>query len=229
VQSGDTLSAIADKYDLTIDHLVSLNGLSRNGALRIGQQLQLTGEPRVDEKPTEPKSEVTAKDIHVVKSGETLSSIARKYYLQLNYLADLNGLKQSSTVRVGQQLKVNLPPEIAAKANNIKPAAKTTVASNTATEAYTVKAGESLNAIASRMGMTASNLAEMNNLSARAGLRVGQSIQIPKLVTDYKIRRGDTMIGLASRHGVDTDALAKMNNIQPNAQLRIGDVIKVPN
>ena len=224
VQSGDTLSAIATKYDLTIDHLVSLNGLPRNGALRVGQQLQLSGEPRIEEKPTEQRSEATAKDIHVVKSGETLSSIARKYYLQLSYLADLNGLKQNSNVRVGQQLKVNLPLEIAAKANSIKPAAKTA-----ATEVYTVKAGESLNAIASRMGISAANLAEMNNMNARAGLRVGQNIQIPKLVTEYKIRRGDTMIGLASRHGVDTDVLAKMNNMQPNAQLRVGEVIKVPN
>ncbi|KAA0600656.1 LysM peptidoglycan-binding domain-containing protein, partial [Escherichia coli] len=72
-------------------------------------------------------------------------------------------------------------------------------------------------------------LAGLNNLGPRAGLRVGQTIQIPKLVTEYKIQRGDTLIGLAARHGLATDVLAEMNEIKPNTQLRIGEVIKVPN
>jgi len=74
-----------------------------------------------------------------------------------------------------------------------------------------------------------SELASLNNLSARAGLQVGQTIQIPKLITQYTVKRGDTLIGLASRYGMDTSQLAELNDIKPNTQLRIGDVIKVPN
>jgi len=69
----------------------------------------------------------------------------------------------------------------------------------------------------------------MNNLSPRAGLRVGQKIAIPKTISEYRIKRGDTLIGLASRYGMESNALAEMNDLQPSAQLRIGDVIKVPN
>lgn len=98
-----------------------------------------------------------------------------------------------------------------------------------ATESYTVKSGESLNAIASRLGISVTDLAQLNNLSPRAGLRVSQTIQIPKLVTDYKVKRGDTLIGLASRYGLNSNELAEMNDLKPNTQLRIGDVIKVPN
>ena len=97
------------------------------------------------------------------------------------------------------------------------------------TESYTVKSGESLNAIANRTGVSVADLAAMNNLNARSGLRVGQKINVPKLVTEYRIKRGDTLIGLANRYGLDTAALADMNNMQPSASLRIGDVIKVPN
>mgnify|MGYP000302341472 CR=1 FL=1 len=68
-----------------------------------------------------------------------------------------------------------------------------------------------------------------SSLSARAGLRVGQKIQIPKTITEYRIKRGDTLIGLASRYGMESGALAELNNLQPAASLRIGDVIKVPN
>lgn len=50
-----------------------------------------------------------------MKSGETLSSIARQYHLQLRYLADLNGLNTNSNVRIGQRLKINEDIQIAKK------------------------------------------------------------------------------------------------------------------
>ncbi|RKG47775.1 LysM peptidoglycan-binding domain-containing protein [Acinetobacter cumulans] len=240
VQSGDTLSAIANRFELNMDDIASLNGFSRNASLRVGQRLKLTGEvpaaevkadPRKDSKSDTRVSSGEAKDTHVVKAGETLSAIAQKYQLQLSYLADLNGLSRNSTVRVGQRLKIDGDvPKV--EVDTPKTSKVTTQASSSysgSTESYTVKSGESLNAIANRTGVSVADLATLNNLNARAGLRVGQKINVPKLVTEYRIKRGDTLIGLANRYGLDTAALADMNNMQPSASLRIGDVIKVPN
>ncbi len=55
----------------------------------------------------------------MVKSGETLGVIAKKYHLQLRYLAELNGLNTNSAIRVGQRLKVDgeLPADVASKSN----------------------------------------------------------------------------------------------------------------
>jgi LysM repeat protein len=178
--------------------------------------------------PVETRVKNVQTDTHVVKSGETLTSIARQYHLQLKYLADLNGLNTTSSVRSGQRLKIEGDIPADKKVEAVKVAAKT-VSSSKALESYTVKAGESLNLIAGRLGVPASELAQLNDLSPRAGLRVGQTIQIPKLVTEYKVKRGDTLIGLASRYGMASNALAEMNELKPNTQLRIGDVIKVPN
>lgn len=250
VQSGDTLTAIASRYDLSIDYLANVNGINRNTGLRVGQKLQLSGD--APEEKTELKAlvkadakseaKVSAKnekapsglmpDTHTVKSGETLTSIAQKYKLQLSYLAELNNLTRSSTVRIGQKLKISeddAPAEKVAATVKSAPAASASSSSSRSTESYTVKSGESLNLIASRNSMSVSELAELNNLSAKAGLRVGQKIQVPKTIAEYRIKRGDTMIGLASRYGMDTNTLAEMNNMQPSAQLRIGEVIKVPN
>ncbi|PJI29973.1 LysM peptidoglycan-binding domain-containing protein [Acinetobacter pseudolwoffii] len=229
VQSGDTLTGIAAKYNLSMDQVASLNAISRHAGLRVGQRLKLTGEAAepVRESVAETVSKHVKSDSHVVKSGETLSSIARQYHLQVKYLADLNGLNANGNVRIGQRLKIvgDIPTD--KKAEDVKVAAKPV--SSRATESYSVKSGESLNAIASRLGITVTELAELNNLSPRAGLRVSQTIQIPKLVTDYKVKRGDTLIGLASRYGMNSNQLAEMNDLKPNTQLRIGDVIKVPN
>ena len=229
VQSGDTLTGIAAKYNLSMDQVASLNAISRNAGLRVGQRLKLTGEAAepVRESVAETVSKHMKSDSHVVKSGETLSSIARQYHLQVKYLADLNGLNANGNVRIGQRLKIVGDVPTDKKAEDVKVAAKPV--SSRATESYTVKSGESLNAIASRLGITVTELAELNNLSPRAGLRVSQTIQIPKLVTDYKVKRGDTLIGLASRYGMNSNQLAEMNDLKPNTQLRIGDVIKVPN
>ena len=232
VQSGDSLTAIASKYNLGMDYIADLNNMSRTAGLRVGQKLKLTGEVPAVETPKTVEKQTTASnnstDIHVVKSGETLNSIARKYHLQLNYLAELNNLSRTANVRVGQRLKIEGDVDSAPiKTETV--AAKPQATSSRATEAYKVKSGESLNSIASRAGMSVSELASLNNLSPRAGLQVGQTIQIPKLISQYTVKRGDTLIGLASRYGMDTSQLAELNDIKPNTQLRIGDVIKVPN
>ncbi|MEZ2902729.1 LysM peptidoglycan-binding domain-containing protein [Acinetobacter terrestris] len=241
VQSGDSLSAISAKYNLGMDYIANINGISRNTGLRVGQRLKLSGEAEPAVQPVNEtvidKTERAVKgvkpSVHVVKSGETLSSIARQHYLQLQYLADLNQIRTNSTVRVGQRLKISLPPEIEERANSIRPVAasqiETKSSSPKGTDSYTVKPGESLNAIANRVGVSVAELASMNKLSSSAGLRVGQKIVLPKTVIEYKIKRGDTLIGLANRYGLDTDKLAEMNAIKPNTQLRIGEVIKVPN
>lgn len=254
VQSGDSLSAIASRYDLSIDYIANVNGISRNTGLRVGQKLQLTGDAPEEKPEVKASAKSEAKtaskhdksaaglmpDTHTVKSGESLTSIAQKYKLQLNYLAELNNLNRNSPVRIGQKLKI---AEDTAEAEQSLPAANSKSASSSSaqaaapsssgkqrnTESYSVKSGESLNSIASRTGLSVVELAELNNLSAKAGLRVGQKIQVPKTVSDYRIKRGDTLIGLASRYGMDSSALAELNNIQPSAQLRIGEVIKVPN
>ena len=232
VQSGDSLTAIASKYNLGMDYIADLNNMSRTAGLRAGQKLKLTGEVPAVETPKTVEKQTTASnnstDIHVVKSGETLNSIARKYHLQLNYLAELNNLSRTANVRVGQRLKIEGdvdPAPIKTETVVAKPQAT----SGRATESYKVKSGESLNLIANRAGMSVSELASLNNLSPRAGLQVGQTIQIPKLISQYTVKRGDTLIGLASRYGMDTSQLAELNDIKPNTQLRIGDVIKVPN
>ncbi len=139
-------------------------------------------------------------------------------------------------MNIGQHLKLEGET---AKTNQIKEAkdredvkaSAKTVAKLTGkdTESYTVKSGESLNVIASRVGLSVQELADLNDLKSRAGLQRGQTIRIPKTVSDYKVKSGDSLIRIASKYGIETSALAEMNDLKPTASLRIGSVIKVPN
>lgn len=230
VKSGDSLNAIASKYNLQTGYLADLNGLSRTAGLRAGQRLKLTGTVE-EEAPTKPSKNTKEETLetYTVKSGDSLGNIANRYHLQLDYLASLNGLSRTSSVRVGQRLKLtgDVPTVETAKVDT-KSSTKT-VAAGKNTERYTVKSGESLNSIARRAGISVRELAEMNALKASANLQRGQNIVIPKTVVEYKVKRGDTLIGLASKYGLETNFLAELNNLTPSTQLRIGDVIKVPN
>ncbi|MDC4259850.1 LysM peptidoglycan-binding domain-containing protein [Acinetobacter baumannii] len=230
VQSGDSLNAIAAKYNLQTSYLADLNGLSRTAGLRAGQRLKLTGDVETTSKVSAKNTKEETPETYTVKSGDSLGNIANRYHLQLDYLAALNGLSRNSNVRVGQRLKLtgDLPTVETAKTDTAKSSPKAVLAGKN-TEKYTVKAGESLNAIASRAGISVRELAEMNALKANANLQRGQNIVIPKTVVEYKVKRGDTLIGLASKYGLETTLLAELNNLTPSTQLRIGDIIKVPN
>lgn len=222
VQSGDTLSGIAVKYNIDMDDLASLNGIGKNANLNVGQKLKLVGESK---SATKNVSQTEKKpDMHVVRSGETLASIARKYELKIEDLTGLNNLSSASNIKVGQKLK--LEGEVKKQADKTS----TKKATNSKkTENYTVKSGESLHIIANRVGISVAELASLNDLNQKAGLKVGQTILIPKVITTYKVKRGDTLIGLAGRYGIDVSELAELNGIKTSAQLKIGEEIKVPN
>lgn len=226
VKRGESLISIAKLYHLQVSYLAQINNLSTSSKVHAGQQLRLTEEsPKKSE-----NNNVSLPDSYRVKKGDTLASIAKKFHLQTSYLAELNDLSSTSKVQAGQQLQ--LTGETVKKASAKSSATVTAKAksSNTAnTESYAVKSGESLNAIASRYGLTAKELADINDMNAKAGLRRGQTILIPKQTMTYKVKSGDSLIRIANKYNMDVKELAQMNDMEPNAQLRLGSTLKVPN
>ncbi|AOA58887.1 lytic transglycosylase [Acinetobacter larvae] len=246
VQPGDSLTAIADRFNLPLSRLAALNGLASNAGVFVGQKLKLTGE--VVENTANSKNMKTEKaqpttlrtQTHVIKAGESLASISAKYNMQITDLTELNNLSIQSSIHPGQRIKVAAGNEpVASKAERSTPANNSmTSVNNTSakpvvnsknTEKYVVKAGESLTSIAARIGVSVQSLAELNQLKTNSQLRRGQNILLPKTTTQYKVKSGDSLIRLAARHGIEVQQLAEMNNIKPNAALKIGDVITIPN
>ena len=228
VQSGDSLNAIASKYNLSVAQLAEMNGLRTNAGLQVGQKLNL----KEDENKASTKQSLTRNnsvaekvESHTVKSGETLASIARQYDMSLQSLLTLNDLNARSVLQIGQKLKVSGDVEKAAASTEKTPIRQS---KSRDTEDYAVKSGESLHVIATRFDMTAKELADLNKLNLRTGLQRGQIIQVPKVVTDYKVRSGDSLYRIANRFGIDIDQLAEMNGLKPNTPLQIGATIKVP-
>ncbi|MCM3729975.1 LysM peptidoglycan-binding domain-containing protein [Neobacillus cucumis] len=101
VKSGDTLSKYAKQYNISVSQIKTANKLSSD-RLKVGQSLYIPEKSKVVAKTsTSPSSTV-----YTVKSGDTLSSIAKKYGITVTQLKSWNDLK-SDKLKIGQQLKVN--------------------------------------------------------------------------------------------------------------------------
>ena len=144
VKKGDTLYGIANKYNVSVDNLKSYNNLSTD-SLSIGQIIKI------------PDNKVSSNE-YVVKSGDSLYSISRKYGVSVDELMSVNNLK-STVLSIGQVLKIPNNSEV----TNV---------------IYTVKKVDSLWSIAKDNKTTVDAIVKLNNLS-NANLSIGQKLLLP--------------------------------------------------
>jgi LysM repeat protein len=112
-----TLSTIAQAYGITVDTLLALNGIQVDWPLQIGQKLVVHPSnitPSPTPRPLTPLQKLTpasdGKYYHVIKSGETLSWVAKLYEITLGDLMAWNGLNASSIIQPGQKLVLQVTP-----------------------------------------------------------------------------------------------------------------------
>lgn len=109
---------------------------------------------------------------HLVAYGETLFSIARKYDVAPQTLANANGLTLSSWVYAGQRLVI--PSDSAAAPN-----APDTPSQITPGKSYLVRAGDTLYSVARQFGISAQAIADANDIPPNGFLYTGWTIKIP--------------------------------------------------
>jgi LysM repeat protein len=106
VQEGQTLWAIAARYNMTLDDLLWLNSLTMDTFLQPGDELII----RLAEGQAPPPTP-TPVTSHIVRSGETLWDIALRYNLSLEDLLAFNGIAQDTLLQPGDELRIR-PPEV---------------------------------------------------------------------------------------------------------------------
>jgi membrane-bound lytic murein transglycosylase D len=115
VRSGESLWTIAERYNTTIEKLRSLNALSRREALRAGQVIRVPAPadsvapaPKqvARAKPGAPAPAGSGSRSHLVRRGETLTSIASRYQIGLNDLRSANGMTDKSVLKAGERLVI---------------------------------------------------------------------------------------------------------------------------
>jgi murein DD-endopeptidase MepM/ murein hydrolase activator NlpD len=103
VRPGETLIAIALRYDVSMDALMETNQLKVTDFLRTGQELVIPDEPTPTPAPTATPTP-RGRRTHRVRADETLIAIALRYDVSVDALMEANKLTNSDFIRIGQEL-----------------------------------------------------------------------------------------------------------------------------
>ena len=233
VKSGDTLSGIASQYNTTVNQIVSLNQLSNPNLIYVGQVLKLKNSQTTNSSSS--STAATTVGTYTVKAGDTLSAIASRYSTSSSTLASLNSLSNPNLIYVGQVLKVSSNASTSSSTSSSANSTVTTAAS------YTVKAGDTLSAIAAKYGTTYQALASTNSISNPNDIYVGQVIKVSATATaassqaasstnsngSYTVKSGDTLYGIALANGLNWQTLAKQNGISDPNVIFVGQKLSL--
>lgn len=170
VKKGDNLYTIAKRHNVSVNAIMEHNNLSSN-KLAIGDKISIPqqNKPSVKKETVKKNNENTISQkitvisdpfqvrYHVVKKGDTLTTVAKKYSMSPERLKEINGLS-SNKLKLGQQLLIK----------SSKP------------EIHTVKKGDTLWSISVKYGISPDELREINGLEGNS-LKLGQKLLLARI------------------------------------------------
>lgn len=92
VEYGDTISAVANKSNTTIENIKKINGISKDSDLVVGSLIIV------------PKENNNLFDKYKIKQGDSIYSIAKIYNIDPNTLLMLNGLNKDEYIYPNQEI-----------------------------------------------------------------------------------------------------------------------------
>ena len=243
VVKGDTVEAIAKRFDMSQAELIALNGLERPYRLGLGKVLKVTPtktsrlSSRIDVKADQ-ASMASASTYRVVK-GDTLGAIANRTGVSQADLIELNGLARPYALKLGQVLTLT-----ERQAATAQPKAESAASS------YKVVKGDTLGLIAKRLKVSQDDLIALNDLKAPYALSLGKVLKVPgqagnapsvkseaksatvaeasETPSSYKVVSGDTLGLIAKRLKVSQSEIIALNGLKKPYALKSGRILKVP-
>jgi peptidoglycan lytic transglycosylase D len=176
---------------------------------------------------------------HEVKPGETLTSIASIYRTSATSISSANSFDGDGSLAVGQKLVIPIGRNSVTYADDSITGPKSY---------YIVRGGDTLRRIASKTGTTVEDICELNNISNRHTLRVGERLAVgtksysPKTSRTkiasassssrankkivYQVKRGDTLFAIASNFKTDVGSIKRWNGLDKNS-IKPGDSLTI--
>jgi membrane-bound lytic murein transglycosylase D len=229
VQPGDTLSALAHRYDTTSRIIKRINHL-HSDTLSLKQNLLIPKSHNNDIHAPRSLSRHIAEDslpgpqriIHTVKANENLWTIAKQYHIRQRDIRFWNALSYTGALHVNQKLII-WKEKTHYKENYF---------------IHTVRSGDTLSTIAEKFDTNVKLIKLYNNLD-NTKIHVKQKLKIPyhkakhfdarynnQLVV-HNVQPGDSIAKLAHYYRVSKADLIKWNHLNPKAYLRLGQSIEI--
>lgn len=151
-------------------------------------------------------------NIYIVKSGDTLYDIAKRFHTDVVTLAEFNGIPDPDAIRPGQIIRI---PDNGQE--NCVPI-------------YIIKSGDTLYDIARRYGTTAAALAELNNIADPDYIEAGRILRLPPdaKCRIYRVQDGDSLWKIARMHNVTVTQLINENRLRDPSLIYPGQILRIP-
>lgn len=140
IRPGDSWWSIANRFGMDMYQLAQLNGKTINDIIHPGNVLKISGKLKNNAK--KPQTQTVA--YYTVRTGDNLSMIAARFKTTVSALQSANNIRNANLIFPGQVLKIGRQATIMS--------------------VYTVRPGDTLSAIASRLGTTVKHLQSVNNI-----------------------------------------------------------------
>ena len=231
VKSGDSVWKIAHECGMSMNELVSLNGI-KNNLIFPGQVLKVKAGAKAENVS---KSETSgsknqnaasngSSSTYTVKSGDSVWKISHEHGMSMDELKSLNGLKDNLIIP-GQVLKIKGTSSDTKQ--KIKTSSKETAEAGAT---YVVKSGDSLWAVANKQGLTVAELKRINGLSSDT-IYVGQRLKVTqkssvnaktyakttnasdKSKKKYTVKAGDSLWRIAADNKTTVNNLKAVNHL----------------
>lgn len=188
-----------------------------------------------------------------IRSGDTLSTVARRYRTTVAFLRDLNDIPRRKPLRIGMRIQVPDRTPLKNRAQTQSVASKKSSApTNTVTVSrdgryYIVQSGDSLFTIARKYSTSVAELQRMNNIKRGRLLKVGMKLKVPvpgtssarEMVAEvaqnkkakskvHVVRRGENLSVIAAKYKVAVSDIKQKNNIRNPASIMVGARIVIP-
>jgi LysM repeat protein len=175
--------------------------------------------------PVQAAPSATDPVVHVVRWGESVFLIARRYGTTINAIVSANNLRNPNFVYSGQRLVI---PTGGSSSSAVS------------TVTHVVQRGDRLSIIAARYGTTTSYLASLNGLRNPNFIWVGQRLKVPSSSTTtasaqsqgsttvHVVQRGEFVARIAQRYGTTVSAIVAANNLANPSFIYVGQRLTIP-
>lgn len=251
VRRGETLSEIANKYDVSAIDIKKWNKLRSNKipagkTLKIKTQEEIVYQKTKKQNPIindtvasnekEEKTKTDAENYYIVEKGDNLKAIALKFNVSVEQLKEWNNLN-TDQILLGSKLQLAQNSE-----------QQETIEESPTFVEYKIEKGDNLSLIAKKFNTTIDKIKEWNKLEDNT-VKVGNSLKIvkpedqnqqvvlhknnakqkttSKNQSTYMVRKGDSLFSIAQKFpGVSVADLKRLNgirngNIKPGMKLKI--------
>jgi len=165
VTKGETLWSISKQYNTLLKQILALNNIKDEDTLSIGQIIKISQ----DNLPA------TDYNMHIVKKGDTLWTIAQRYNLTVNSILATNNIANSELISIGQEMKIPSHKNAVSEAKIVNQAVidkkndninnNISQSENAEPIVYTVKTGDNLWNISRKYGVSVEVIVDVNNFS----------------------------------------------------------------